>query len=82
LKNIVKDVEQKARLVKNKTFDKGQIIGDSIRKHMKEVNPKVNVWEIMDKYSAGRRTEIEEALSNKFDQVQKIGQSRGFNLGR
>lgn len=79
LQNIVKDVEQNARLTNNKKIDKIQIIDDAIRKHMKEVNPKNNVWETIDKYSGGKRIEIEKTLSNKFDQAQKIVKSRGYN---
>lgn len=82
LSNIFDDVQRNARKSKMSKVDKTNFIDESIRKHMKEVNPKINVWEIIDKYSGGKRNEIEKALSDKYDESLKLGQKQGLNHGR
>lgn len=81
LKDIFDDVQRNARKSKMNIIDKTNFIDESIRKHMKEVNPKMNIWEIMDKYSGGKRNEIEKALSDKYDESLKFGQKQGYSRG-
>lgn len=81
LNNIFDDVQRNARKSELNKVEKMSFIDDSIRKHIKEVNPKMNVWEIMDKYSGGKRTEIENSLSDKYDESLKLGQKQSYNRG-
>lgn len=78
LENAVKEVQRNARV---KGADKVQVVDQAIRKHMKEVDPNRNVWEILDTYSDGKREQIENALSKKFEQAQVLGRNRGFKRG-
>lgn len=82
LNNVVNDIHENARKSKFNKVDKTHFIDESIRKHMKEVNPRMNVWEIIDKYSGGKRTEIENALADKYDESLKLGQNQSYNRGR
>ena len=75
LGEIVKEVQRNAR---TRGIDKVQVVDEAIRKHMKEVDPKRNVWEILDTYSGGRRVQVENALGEKFEETQKRGMSRGL----
>lgn len=81
LSNVFDDVQRNARKSKMNIIDKTNFIDESIRKHMKEVNPRMNVWETMDKYSGGKRNEIEKALSDKYDEALKFGQKQGYSRG-
>jgi len=47
---------------------------------MKEVDPNRNVWEILDTYSVGKREQIENTLSEKFEEEQKRGIYRGSRM--
>lgn len=74
LAEAVKEVQRNA-LVQG--AHKVQVVDEAIRKHMKGVDPKRNVWEILDTYSGGRREKIENALGEKFEEVQQSGIYRG-----
>lgn len=75
LENIEKDIKISAR---KKGVDKIDLIDSAIRKYMKEVDPKANVWDSLDKYSGGKRDQIEKYFSEKFDQIQERGISRSL----
>lgn len=57
---------------------KVHVVDEAIRKHMKGVDPKRNVWQILDTYSGGGREQIENALGDKFEDVQKLWVNKGI----
>lgn len=73
LENIEKEININAR---KKDVNKIELIDSTIRKYMKEVDPKANVWDTLDKYSGGKRDQVEKYFSEKFDQIQERGISR------
>lgn len=75
LADVVKEVQRNARV---KGADKGLVIDEAIRKHMKEVDPKRNVWQVLDTYSGGKREQVENALGEKFEEAQVLGRNRGM----
>lgn len=74
LAEAVKEVQRNA-LVQG--AHKIQVVDEAIRKYIKDVDPKRNVWEILDTYSGGRREKIENALAEKFEEVQQSVIYRG-----
>jgi len=75
LAEAVKEVQRNA-LVQG--AHKVQVVDEAIRKHIKSVDPKRNVWEILDTYSGGKREQIENALAEKFEEAHKRGINRGY----
>lgn len=61
---MVRDVQRNAKI---RGTDKVQVVDEAIRKHVKEVAPQRNAWQILDKYSGGKREQIENVLRVKFD---------------
>src|SRR5690606_3428491 len=74
LAEAVKEVQRNARV---QGAHKVQVVDEAIRKYIKDVDPKRNVWEILDTYSGGRREKIENALAEKFEEVQQSVIYRG-----
>lgn len=74
LTEAVKEVQRNARV---QGAHKVQVVDEAIRKYIKDVDPKRNVWEIIDTYSGGRREKIENALAEKFEEVQQSVIYRG-----
>ena len=74
LAEAVKEVQRNARV---QGAHKVQVVDEAIRKYIKDVDPKRNVWEILDTYSGGRREKIEDALGEKFEEVQQSVIYRG-----
>jgi len=46
----------------DRNADAIKFIDKAIRKHLKEVDPQRNVWQILDTYSEGKKEQIEKAL--------------------
>jgi len=46
----------------DRNADAIKFIDKANRKHLKEVDPKRNVWQIFDTYSEGKKEQIEKAL--------------------
>lgn len=77
LENIEKEIKVSAR---RKGVNKIDLIDSAIRKYMKEVDPKANVWDTLDKYSKGKRDQVEKYFSEKFEEFQVLG--RNNRIGR
>jgi len=77
LEDVVREIQRNARI---RGADKALVIDEAIRKHLKAVDPKRNVWEVIDTYSGGKREKIENALGEKFDETQVLGRNR--KIGR
>lgn len=69
LENIEKEIKIYAR---KKEVNKIDFIDSAIRKYMKEVDPKANVWDTLDKYSRGKRNQVEKYFSEKFDKAEQL----------
>jgi len=73
LVGLTLEVEAKARETKQKgaTGGRTEAVDDAIRRHMRKLNPNLNPWEALERYSGGRRDEVEKMLHGKWVKAQE-----------
>jgi len=77
-------VEEKARQIKGKGANTGrtEAVDDAIRRHMRKLNPWLNPWEALERYSGGRRTEVEKKLHERWEKAQEKNERKIRFIGR